>query len=92
MLCEGRCVPLVLDVNPVLAPIIAIAFKKRTNKSHQSLGVEYVKITSKTVRKDFVKKKGTRFTQLSRLPHFDTVRGIVVDPMHNLLRTFQYFT
>ena len=64
---------MVLDVNPVLTPIIAIAFKKHTNKSHQSLRVEYVKITSKTACKDFVKKKGTQFTQLSRLPHFDTV-------------------
>lgn len=62
-----------------------VAFRKRTNDSHRRLGVKHAKITSKAKREDFVKKEGTRFTQLSRLPYFDLVRGIVIDPMHNLI-------
>ena len=33
---------------------------------------------------NFVKEHATRYTQLSRLPYFDLVNQIVVDPMHNL--------
>jgi hypothetical protein len=33
---------------------------------------------------NFVKEHATRYTQLSRLPYFDLVRQIVIDPMHNL--------
>ena len=62
-----------------------LAFRKRTNESHRRLGAKYAKITSKAKRDDFVKKEGTRFTQLSRLPYFDLVRGVVIDPMHNLI-------
>jgi len=58
---------------------------KRTNAIHRCLGAEYAKLTSKGAREAFVKKNGTRFTQLSRLPYFDLVRGIVIDPMHNLV-------
>ncbi|KAG2066534.1 hypothetical protein BDR04DRAFT_1121077 [Suillus decipiens] len=32
----------------------------------------------------FVKEHATQYTQLSRLPYFDLVEQIVVDPMHNL--------
>jgi len=64
---------------------ILLAFKRHTNESHQQLGVRYVKITSKAKHKDFIKKEGAYFTQLSRLPYFDLVCGIVIDPMHNLI-------
>lgn len=47
--------------------------------------MRYAKITSKAKHDDFVKKEGACFTQLSRLPYFDLVRGIVIDPMHNLI-------
>lgn len=62
-----------------------LAFRKRTNASHRRLGAKYAKITNKAKREEFVKKEGTRFSQLSRLPYFDLVRGIVIDPMHNLI-------
>jgi len=64
---------------------ILLAFRKRTNASHRRLGAKYAKITSKAKREEFVKKEGTCFLQLSRLPYFDLVRGIVIDPMHNLI-------
>ncbi len=63
----------------------AVAFKERTNHSHRHLGAKYAKIPTKSAREAFVKNEGTRFTQLSRLPYFDLVCGIVIDPMHNLI-------
>ena len=62
-----------------------LAFKKCTNESHQQLGAKYARITSKARHKDFVKKEGMHFSQLSRLPYFDLVCGIIIDPMHNLI-------
>ena len=63
----------------------AVAFKEHTNHSHRHLGAKYAKIPTKSAREAFVKNEGTRFMQLSRLPYFDLVRGIVIDPMHNLI-------
>ena len=47
--------------------------------------MKYAKIPSKSACDAFVKKEAMRFTQLSRLPYFDLVCGIVIDPMHNLI-------
>ena len=63
----------------------AVAFKEYTNHSHQHLGAKYVKIPTKSAHEAFVKNEGMHFTQLSRLPYFDLVHGIVIDPMHNLI-------
>jgi hypothetical protein len=62
-----------------------IAFIERTNDLHRNLGQKYANPTSKSTHEAFVKKHRTRFTQLSRLPYFDLVRSIVIDPMHNLI-------
>ncbi|KAI6015498.1 hypothetical protein BKA83DRAFT_4061063, partial [Pisolithus microcarpus] len=35
-------------------------------------------------QKNFVKEFATRYSELSRLPYFDLVQQIVIDPMHNL--------
>jgi len=35
-------------------------------------------------RKNFVKEHATRYTELSRLPYFNLVDQVVIDPMHNL--------
>ncbi|KAJ7126601.1 hypothetical protein C8R43DRAFT_897637 [Mycena crocata] len=61
------------------------AFRTRTNEEHRRLGDEYQKLKNASQRAKFVKKYATRYTQLSRLPYFDIVRQIVIDPMHNLL-------
>jgi hypothetical protein len=60
------------------------AFKLRTNEEQRRLGDQYHKLTTPTARKNFVKEHATRYTQLSRLPYFDLVEQIVIDPMHNL--------
>jgi len=62
-----------------------LAFSVRTDEEHRHLGDQYRHLTTKTERAKFVKAHATRFTQFSRLPYFDTVRQIVIDPMHNLL-------
>ena len=43
------------------------------------------------MRKDFVKEFVTCYTELSRLPYFNLVKQIVVDPMHNLFLGEQRF-
>lgn len=62
-----------------------LAFSIRTDEEHRQLGERYRCLKTKTDRANFVKVHATRYTQLSRLPYFDTVRQIVIDPMHNLL-------
>lgn len=61
-----------------------IAFEPRTNEQQRELGERYRKLTTVNARKNFVKEHATRYTQLSRLPYFDLVEQIVIDPMHNL--------
>ena len=60
------------------------AFRPRTNDEQRQLGEEYRKLPTPTARKNFVKDHATRYTQLSRLPYFNLVEQIVIDPMHNL--------
>ncbi|KAF8431526.1 hypothetical protein L210DRAFT_3415850, partial [Boletus edulis BED1] len=60
------------------------AFRPRTNEEHRELDERYRDIPTPTARKNFVKEFATWYTQLSRLPYFDIVKQIVIDPMHNL--------
>ena len=60
------------------------AFEPRTDKEQRDLGERYRKLTTNHARTQFVKEHATRFTQLSRLPYFDLVRQVVIDPMHNM--------
>ena len=59
-------------------------FRRRTNDEHRRLGEEYRQLTTPTSCKNFVKDHATRYTQLSRLPYFNIVEQVVIDPMHNL--------
>ncbi|KZV83930.1 hypothetical protein EXIGLDRAFT_624997, partial [Exidia glandulosa HHB12029] len=59
-------------------------FKARTDAEQRELGERYRNLKTQTERDAFVKEHATRYTQLSRLPYFDLVRQIVIDPMHNL--------
>jgi hypothetical protein len=54
------------------------------DEEHRRLGEEYRKLVTQTARKTFVKDHATRYMQLSRLPYFNLVDQIVIDPMHNL--------
>ncbi|KIM51792.1 hypothetical protein SCLCIDRAFT_18301 [Scleroderma citrinum Foug A] len=60
------------------------AFKPQTDAEQRELGERYHLLTTAAARKNFVKDFATHFTQLSRLPYFDLVNQIVIDPMHNL--------
>ncbi|KAF8835076.1 hypothetical protein BDN67DRAFT_992532 [Paxillus ammoniavirescens] len=60
------------------------AFAPRTNEQQREYGECYKNLPNITTRKNFVKQYATRYTQLSRLPYFNLVEQIVIDPMHNL--------
>jgi hypothetical protein len=60
------------------------AFRPRTNDEHHRLGEQYRQLSTPTTHKGFVKENATWYTQLSRLPYFDLVKQIVINPMHNL--------
>ncbi|KAG2052952.1 hypothetical protein BDR06DRAFT_972639 [Suillus hirtellus] len=60
------------------------AFKAWTNKEHCELGEQYRNLTTANARKNFVKEFATRYMQLSRLPYFNIVEQVIIDPMHNL--------
>jgi len=60
------------------------AFRPRTNEEQRWLGEEYRQLPLATACKNFVKEHATRYTQFSRLPYFDLVKQVVIDPMHNL--------
>ena len=61
-----------------------VVFRRRTSEEHRRLGDEYRQLSTPTARKNFVKEHATRYSELSRLPYFDMVEQIVIDPMHNL--------
>ncbi|KAG0693068.1 hypothetical protein DFH29DRAFT_881751 [Suillus ampliporus] len=63
---------------------LLLAFKSRTNDQQRKLGETYRHLVTSAARKNFVKENATRYTQLARLPYFDLVEQIVIDPMHNL--------
>ncbi|KAG1736838.1 uncharacterized protein EDB91DRAFT_1055457 [Suillus paluster] len=66
------------------AAFVKDAFKERTNLEQRELGEQYRQLTTPTARKNFVKDFATCYTQLARLPYFDLVNQVVIDPMHNL--------
>lgn len=60
------------------------AYRPRTDAEQRHLGNEYHNLGTPHAQKNFVKEFATRYSQLSRLPYFDLVHQIVIDPMHNL--------
>ncbi|KAJ3536169.1 hypothetical protein NMY22_g6153 [Coprinellus aureogranulatus] len=60
-------------------------FRARTDREHRMAGFEYASLTTDAGREAFVKDKAARWSEFARLPYFDLVRMIVIDPMHNLL-------
>ncbi|EIW82014.1 hypothetical protein CONPUDRAFT_72351 [Coniophora puteana RWD-64-598 SS2] len=59
-------------------------FPTRTDQEQQELGELYRNLPNQAKRAKFAHNHATRFSQLSRLPYFDLVKQIVIDPMHNL--------
>ncbi|KIK78503.1 hypothetical protein PAXRUDRAFT_16839 [Paxillus rubicundulus Ve08.2h10] len=54
------------------------------NAQQCELGKRYHNLSTTTARKNFVKQYATQYTQLARLPYFNLVDQIVINPMHNL--------
>lgn len=58
---------------------------KRSVEDHKKFGMCWKHANTLSRRREIEQKYGIRFTELLRLPYFDTVRFVVVDPMHNVL-------
>ena len=58
---------------------------KRDFKSHQDQGMKWKHAKTLAERHTIEREHGVRYTELLRLPYFDTIRFSVVDPMHNIL-------
>src|SRR5687768_15963683 len=59
-------------------------FITRDSTKHRQDALEWRHCKSDASRKRFIKQTGVRWSELLRLPYFDPVRFIVIDPMHCL--------
>ena len=57
----------------------------RTNEHHKFYSTKYKLARTRKAREEMEKKTGVRYSLLTQLPYFDSIRMHVVDPMHNLL-------
>lgn len=61
------------------------AFPARSDKQHRETGERYANLETKAQREEFVREHACRWTEFARLPYFDLVCMVVIDPMHNLI-------
>ena len=59
-------------------------FIMKDSTQHRENALEWRRCKSTAERERFVKKSGTRWSDLLRLTYFDPIRFVVVDPMHCL--------
>jgi len=59
-------------------------FVSRESAEFRENAHEWRRCKSDASRKHFTKSTGVRWTELLRLPYFDPIRFIIVDPMHCL--------
>ncbi|EXX56951.1 hypothetical protein RirG_211600 [Rhizophagus irregularis DAOM 197198w] len=59
-------------------------FITRDLTEHRWNALAWRSCNSTNSRKNFVSEKGVRWSELLRLPYFDPIRFIIVDPMHCL--------
>ncbi|KJA24792.1 hypothetical protein HYPSUDRAFT_53569 [Hypholoma sublateritium FD-334 SS-4] len=81
---NGRLVRVILVALATPKSFAAGGFPARTDAEHRAKQAAYAECTSKSAREKFVKVYATRYSELSRLPYFNMVHMIVIDPMHNL--------
>ena len=87
---HGVIVPLLKGLG---AEIIQILTELRTSKRHRKDISESSKCKTKTERANKESEIGCRFSELLRLPYFDPVNMLIIDPMHNLfLGSAKYIT
>ncbi|KAF6741770.1 hypothetical protein DFP72DRAFT_861523 [Ephemerocybe angulata] len=60
-------------------------FRARTDVEHRLAGSQYAELKTDATRKAFVEQNAARWSEFARLPYFDLVKMVVIDPMHNLL-------
>ena len=58
---------------------------KRCLGDHKLQGMNWKHANTLKKRQDIEHEYGVRFTELLRLPYFDSIRYAIVDPMHNVL-------
>ncbi len=58
---------------------------QRSVEEHMSKGFDWKNAKTLSCRHKIERDCGVRFSQLLRLPYFDTINYSVVDPMHNVL-------
>jgi len=59
-------------------------FVMKDSAEHRKNALNWRKCRSDTERNKFVKRTGVRWSELLRLPYFDPIRFVTVDPMHCL--------
>jgi len=59
-------------------------FVTRESNQHRQNAIRWRRCNSDASRKRFVKNTGVRWSELLRLPYFDPIRFITIDPMHCL--------
>ena len=63
---------------------LTIEFKARRGNDHRTRCYEWLALDP-AKRGDYFREHGSRWSELARLPYFDMVRQMCIDPMHNLL-------
>lgn len=66
------------------AQLFVSAFVSRDSDEHRTRAHEFRDLPAEE-RDDFVREHGARWSELLRLPYFDPVRMMVIDPMHCVL-------
>mgnify|MGYP002803532383 CR=1 FL=1 len=61
------------------------SWPKRNADQHRTHAFQTLQATSESKRKQMERTFGCRYTELLRLPYYDSVRFVIIDPMHNLL-------
>ena len=59
-------------------------FIDRDSNEHRQNALAWRRCNSDAARKRVVRQTGVRWSELLRLPYFDPIRSIIVDPMHCL--------
>src|SRR6185437_11695965 len=59
-------------------------FYMKDSTKHRQNALDWRRYKSNAERTRFVKNTGVRWSELLRLPYFDLIRFVVIDPMHYL--------
>ena len=64
-------------------------FIAKDSSKHLENALRWRGCNSDSARKKFTKSSGVRWSELLRLPYFDPIRFITVDPMHSSVNFFK---